>query len=132
MANAFGFEPSAMKVVVLTTSGEPLATPTPAELVKLFVDTPKVGINFAKIFQEGEGDSEEKSVGVDDDSGDENSGAEDTDVAGLLSSPCIQKTPEAIPFPQAPTPPPTVTSSQQQQQQPSHPSRLRRPSCIVS
>jgi hypothetical protein len=77
MANAFSFEPSAMKVVVLTTSGEPLATPTPAELVKLFIDTSKVGINFAKIFEEGEGDSEEKSVGVDDGSGDENSGAED-------------------------------------------------------
>ncbi|KAI0829788.1 kinase-like domain-containing protein [Trametes gibbosa] len=41
---------SAMKGVILTATGEPLATPTPAELAKLFVDTPKVGLNFAKIF----------------------------------------------------------------------------------
>ncbi|KAI0661385.1 kinase-like domain-containing protein [Cubamyces menziesii] len=42
--------PSAMKGVILTATGEPVATPTPAELAKLFVDTPKVGLNFAKIF----------------------------------------------------------------------------------
>ncbi|KAH9895184.1 kinase-like domain-containing protein [Cubamyces lactineus] len=42
--------PSAMKGVILTATGEPVATPSPAELAKLFVDTPKVGLNFAKIF----------------------------------------------------------------------------------
>lgn len=42
--------PSAMKGVILTATGEPVATPTPAELAKLFVNTPKVGLNFAKIF----------------------------------------------------------------------------------
>ncbi|KAI0708947.1 kinase-like protein [Cerioporus squamosus] len=50
--------PSAMKGVILTTTGEPVATPTPAELAKLFVDTPKVGLNFAKIFDfDGEDES---------------------------------------------------------------------------
>ncbi|EIW63684.1 uncharacterized protein TRAVEDRAFT_160839 [Trametes versicolor FP-101664 SS1] len=41
---------SAMKGVILTATGQPVATPSPAELAKLFVDTPKVGLNFAKIF----------------------------------------------------------------------------------
>ncbi|KAH9940387.1 kinase-like protein [Epithele typhae] len=42
--------PSAMKGVILTATGEPVATPSPAELAKLFVDTPKVDLKFAKIF----------------------------------------------------------------------------------
>lgn len=42
--------PSAMKGVVFTATGEPLATPTPAELASLFVNSPKVGLNFATIF----------------------------------------------------------------------------------
>jgi NIMA (never in mitosis gene a)-related kinase len=42
--------PSAMKGVVLTATGEALATPTPAELANLFVNSPRVGLNFAKIF----------------------------------------------------------------------------------
>ena len=42
--------PSAMKGVVLTQTGQPLATPTPAELANLFVNSPKVGLDFAKIF----------------------------------------------------------------------------------
>ncbi|KAG6369840.1 hypothetical protein JVT61DRAFT_13397 [Boletus reticuloceps] len=37
--------------VVLTHTGQPLATPTPAELVNLFVNSPKVGLDFAKIFE---------------------------------------------------------------------------------
>jgi NIMA (never in mitosis gene a)-related kinase len=41
---------SAMKGVILTETGQPLATPTPAELAKLFVKPPKVNIEFAKIF----------------------------------------------------------------------------------
>jgi len=42
--------PSAMKGVVLTTTGETLSTPAPSELAKLFDASPKVGLNFAKIF----------------------------------------------------------------------------------
>ncbi|KAF8153445.1 kinase-like domain-containing protein [Crassisporium funariophilum] len=47
---------SAMKGVVLTSTGETLATPSPAELVNLFNCSPKVGLNFAKIFDFGDGD----------------------------------------------------------------------------
>ena len=42
--------PSAMKGVVLTTTGATLSTPAPSELAKLFDASPKVGFNFAKIF----------------------------------------------------------------------------------
>ncbi|KIJ59716.1 hypothetical protein HYDPIDRAFT_162091 [Hydnomerulius pinastri MD-312] len=62
------FMPSAMKGVVLTQTGRPLATPTPAELANLFVNSPKVGLDFAKIFDfdsEAEGaesESEEEAM----------------------------------------------------------------------
>ncbi|KZT63224.1 Pkinase-domain-containing protein [Daedalea quercina L-15889] len=49
--------PSAMKGVILTATGEPVATPSPAEVAKLFINTPKVGLNFARIF---DFDSEEE------------------------------------------------------------------------
>ncbi|PIL36273.1 transporter [Ganoderma sinense ZZ0214-1] len=53
---------SAMKGVILTSTGEPVATPTQAELARLFVETPRVGLNFAKIFdfdaEEESGDSD--------------------------------------------------------------------------
>ncbi|KAF9807752.1 hypothetical protein IEO21_08066 [Rhodonia placenta] len=52
--------PSAMKGVILTATGEPVATPSPAELAKLFVATPKVGLNFARIF-EFDSEAEEES-----------------------------------------------------------------------
>jgi hypothetical protein len=52
--------PSAMKCVVLTSTGEILATPTSAELVDLFKRSLKVGLNFGKIFDFEEGDSREK------------------------------------------------------------------------
>jgi hypothetical protein len=42
--------PSDMKGVVLTTTGKMLSTPAPSELAKLFDASPKVGLNFAKIF----------------------------------------------------------------------------------
>lgn len=42
--------PSAMKGVVLTATGEKLETPSPAEFAKLFIETPKVKLNFAQIF----------------------------------------------------------------------------------
>jgi hypothetical protein len=45
-----GGMPSAMKGIILTATGEPLATPAPEGLVKLFVHSPKVGLNFATIF----------------------------------------------------------------------------------
>jgi hypothetical protein len=54
------FIPSAMKGVVLTETGETLATPTPAELVNLFNASPKVGLNFAKIFDFEDADDEEE------------------------------------------------------------------------
>ncbi|EGN95780.1 hypothetical protein SERLA73DRAFT_76842 [Serpula lacrymans var. lacrymans S7.3] len=57
------YMPSAMKGVVLTTTGQPLETPTPAELATLFVNSPKVGLDFAKIF-DFDTDAEE---GSDDD-----------------------------------------------------------------
>jgi len=59
-----------MKGVILTATGEPVATPSPAELAKLFVDTPKVGLNFAKIFDfdsEGEDDSDADEDGYETD-----------------------------------------------------------------
>ncbi|KAF5354292.1 hypothetical protein D9756_007362 [Leucocoprinus leucothites] len=43
--------PSAMKGVVLTATGETLATPSPTELVKLFNQSPRVGLGFTKIFE---------------------------------------------------------------------------------
>lgn len=44
-----------MKGVVFTATGQALATPAPGDLAKLFVNSPKVGLNFAKIFEfEGE------------------------------------------------------------------------------
>ncbi|KAI8992906.1 kinase-like domain-containing protein [Trametes punicea] len=66
--------PSAMKGVILTATGEPVATPTPTELAKLFVNTPKVGLNFAKIFDfdtedEGGEGSESESDGEADEDG---------------------------------------------------------------
>ena len=54
------FIPSAMKGVVLTATGETLATPTPTELVNLFDASPKVGLNFAKIFDFEDADDEEE------------------------------------------------------------------------
>jgi len=43
---------SAMKGVVLTSTGETLTTPAPTQFANLFVSTPKVGLNFEKIFDE--------------------------------------------------------------------------------
>ena len=45
-----------MKGIVLTSTGESLATPSQAELVNLFNCSPKVGLNFAKIFDFEAGD----------------------------------------------------------------------------
>ena len=45
-----------MKGIVLTSTGESLATPSQAELVNLFNCSPKVGLNFGKIFDFDAGD----------------------------------------------------------------------------
>ena len=59
---------SAMKGVILTATGEPVATPTQAELAKLFVETPKVGLNFAKIFDfDAEDESGDSDGEIDED-----------------------------------------------------------------
>ena len=42
------YMPSATKGVVLTSTGEILATPSPTERVNLFNRSPKVGLNFGK------------------------------------------------------------------------------------
>ena len=56
------YMPSAMKGVILTSTGEILATPPPTELVNLFKCSPNVGLNFGKIFDFEEGDSGKKEV----------------------------------------------------------------------
>lgn len=43
--------PSAMKGVILTATGEALATPSPSELAKIFNQSPRVGLGFTKIFE---------------------------------------------------------------------------------
>ncbi|EIW74003.1 kinase-like protein [Coniophora puteana RWD-64-598 SS2] len=64
---------SAMKGVVLTSTGQPLSTPTPAELANLFVNSPRVGLDFGKIFEfesDPETDEErdgDEGLGDDDD-----------------------------------------------------------------
>ncbi|KAG6369862.1 hypothetical protein JVT61DRAFT_13422 [Boletus reticuloceps] len=46
-----GNAPLLIPGVVLTHTGQPLVTPTPVELANLFVNSPKVGLDFAKIFE---------------------------------------------------------------------------------
>ena len=100
---------SAMKGVILTQTGEPLATPTPTEFAKLFVEPPKVNIEFAKIFDF-------------DDAG-ENSDAEDEEGdINLPPSPSIRERTG-----------PEMTSLTKSTKDPSHsttipPTRLRKPS----
>ncbi len=48
-----------MKGVDLTAMGEALATPSLTKLTKLFDSSPKVGLNFSKIF---DFDEEEKVI----------------------------------------------------------------------
>ncbi|KZT22157.1 Pkinase-domain-containing protein [Neolentinus lepideus HHB14362 ss-1] len=70
---------SAMKGVILTSTGEPLATPTPSELAKLFVQSPKVGLNFSQIF---DADSDDGDETVTIHIGEEGEGASDTETEG--------------------------------------------------
>ncbi|KAH7921052.1 kinase-like protein [Leucogyrophana mollusca] len=76
------YQPSAMKGVVLTHTGEPLATPTPAELANLFVNSPKVGLDFAKIF-----DFESEA--------DDRSDADTSDEEALPPSPSMRERPSS-------------------------------------
>jgi NIMA (never in mitosis gene a)-related kinase 2 len=73
------YQVSAMKGVIFTTTGEALATPTPAELMDLFVDSPKVRLNFAKIFDFKEGGNQ--------DCGGSDCGEDDLDMEGPPPSP---------------------------------------------
>ncbi|KAJ7594073.1 kinase-like domain-containing protein [Mycena floridula] len=60
--------PSAMKGVILTATGQALSTPAPGELATLFVNSPKVGLNFTKIFdfeqEPGKAGSESEDEGA--------------------------------------------------------------------
>ncbi|KAF6750277.1 other/NEK protein kinase [Ephemerocybe angulata] len=47
--------PSAMKGVVLTATGEVVSTPAPAEVRGLFEASPRVGLDFARIFERAAG-----------------------------------------------------------------------------
>ena len=91
-----------MKGVIFTATGETVATPSPGELANLFVNSPKVGLNFAKIFDFDE-HPEDASDG------------EYTDAEGP-PSPSVRKS-DSTPTQQAPPQPSTAP-----------PSRLRRPS----
>lgn len=73
------YQHSAMKGVVFTATGEALATPAPAELTNLFVNSPKVGLNFTKIFDFEEDDG---LVGFD---------VGESDVDGPPPSPSLRK-----------------------------------------
>jgi hypothetical protein len=103
------YEASAMKGVIFTATGEALATPAPAELVNLFVNSPKVGLNFAKIFDFGE----------DGEACDE--GELDSDVEGPPPSPSIRDRAKVEPSS-------SITQPQQSLSAVAPPSRLRRPS----
>ncbi|KAF7790749.1 hypothetical protein EIP86_001706 [Pleurotus ostreatoroseus] len=54
---------SAMKGVIMTETGETLATPSPAEFAKLFQETPRVALNFAQIF-DFDSEAEDEDSGV--------------------------------------------------------------------
>jgi hypothetical protein len=64
---------SAMKGVILTETGEPLATPAPgSKLVDIFVETPRISNNslgFAKIFDFDEEEEEEEETSPQEDVG---------------------------------------------------------------
>ena len=61
---------SAMKGVILTSTGEVLPTPSPADISKLFVATPRVTLNFTQIF---DFDSDAEDSGQEDDKTDRGS-----------------------------------------------------------
>ncbi|TFY79583.1 hypothetical protein EWM64_g4429 [Hericium alpestre] len=105
---------SAMKGVILTETGEPLATPTPAEFANLFIETPKASdLGFAKIFN------------FDDDSGDE------AENKAPPPSPLKQKGRPGAVEQSAPASRSTA-SSDSQSQKPATGTRLRRPSTLAS
>jgi NIMA (never in mitosis gene a)-related kinase 2 len=105
--------PSAMKGVVLTSTGEPLETPAQCELAKLFIDSPKVGLDFAKIFDKG-------SKVVDNVHEDE-----DTDEEEPPPSPCGKRLSSDASRSQPSVPPSKASTGQSARE-----SRLRRPSLM--
>jgi hypothetical protein len=102
------YEASAMKGVIFTATGESLATPAPAELANLFVNSPKVGLNFAKIFDFGEEAEEASEADL------------DSDAEGPPPSPSIRD--------RAKTESSSLTQQPQSLANAAPPSRLRRPS----
>ncbi|KAG5645164.1 hypothetical protein DXG03_006788 [Asterophora parasitica] len=88
--------PSAMKGVVLTSTGEVLATPAPA-LSSLFTNSPRVGLNFTKIFDFEDGDT--------DTDGEEN-GDDTAKAAPAVSIPSKEEL--------EPTPPPSPSSRKEE------------------
>lgn len=54
--------PSVTRGVIPTLTAEIITTPSPAELISLFKHSPKVELNFRKIFNFEEGDSGEKGA----------------------------------------------------------------------
>ena len=112
--------PSAMKGVILTATGEPVATPSPAELAKLFVDTPKVGLNFAKIFDFDSEDEHDEDSDDDDEPAPGEDGYEtDTRPSSRRSSAGSSGSREDDDSERTPQPSPTIAV---------RPTRLRRPS----
>jgi hypothetical protein len=103
-----------MKGVVLTSTGQPLVTPSPAELARLLVEgSPGVGLDFTKIFDE---EREEEDVGVEGEKAEiginEEGGEEEEEEEPLPPSPSDRKNKSArgIPDrPQAPIPMPIPT-----------------------
>ncbi|KAJ6591616.1 kinase-like domain-containing protein [Mycena vulgaris] len=88
-------QPSAMKGVVLTATGETLATPSPAELAGMFDlsrrfedevgASPKVGLNFAQVFDFDDGDEGADLVPKDSESEPDDEDG-DTDAAESTTS----------------------------------------------
>ncbi|KAJ7668348.1 kinase-like domain-containing protein [Mycena rosella] len=91
------FQPSAMKGVVLTATGETLSTPSPAELAGMFDlsrrfedevgASPKVGLNFAQVFDFEDGEDLPPKAPFDSESElDEEGGDTDHDAADSATS----------------------------------------------
>ena len=117
------FIPSAMKGIVLTSTGETLATPSQAELVNLFNCSPKVGLNFAKIFdfEGGDHDGVPARKRQDDD---------DDEVDSPPPSPSSRKTKEKDRKKEIdePTESSSSTANTSQVSTAAPPTRIRRPS----
>jgi hypothetical protein len=108
---------SAMKGVILTASGEALATPTPSELAKFFVASPKASFGFAKIFG-------------DESSGDEDENQPTTAVAAPPRSPAKKRAPVKAVSTGTVSSSSSSSSQGSIQEKPAPATRLRRPSIV--